>query len=391
MHSKAIRSVTSSKLPLLSYTASISTSIRASGVGLSLVIQNNLPISASGFQMRHYITHAEYASDEYYKALPRYPLKLSRDPTSIFMITCKVVGIEVIKAPFGLFFHLLCPNIMAKKIKNKNPLSLTVTLSEVTKLKQITEDIRKNHTSLPSVLLHEENGASLKGFSFGSPWNSHMGLSTHFFYSQSTLPQELSIDLVKKGVITEEKWIKIYDDWCIKNYVDVSNPSYTSKMERLYDSQYTIDARRYYHRCLLAWYKDDEMYDNVRRFIIGHELSHLHHYDPIKLNFLSIFSYFLAVSTLNSFVIPLIPWSILTLYISRLAETRCDKWSAQLDNRSLRGGIKYFEEAEKNKELFFTKYPELNNPSLRRMYQLISTHPSHKERLEKLRTYSPRL
>jgi len=354
--------------------------------------QNNgysigLTFAVPGIADKRAYSVSYYASDEHYKTLPRlsfserYPL-IKRGLTPMLKSILSPLVTTILNFTSNKRYcefysdHFEGNNLEKAKIA-------TMVRDTVTQ----TNSAKIDRVSLETARL--DHGIA---YCFGPSWDPCIGLFPGFFYTKETLPNELSLDKLQDNRMTEDEWVRAYEIWLLNKHVDKIEPSdswiakksHSLTMKKLYKSQLTVDARRLFYRSMLTYYQSPEVYDDVRRFIIGHELSHLYHNDTMKPSFF-LAAQLLSIAALQSSALAcIVPFFILQQYVSRSQEKRCDRWSANMNTST--GGIRLFEDLNEHSKLLLNKYPELQYSMWKSsILELASTHPGHLERAQLLK------
>ena len=363
---------------------------------------------------RYYSIHQ--ASEEYYEKLPRLPKEM-RHP--IFYNFTRPMLSNFIIEPFLTFVYARFPKHVASSItterqsdKRKGFSNTSFTASHMRSLMYLPNERKDNDedklTSMAKEMIIQNNlkfsrvptiltddisqfpelfaGAA----AIGSIYDPYIILFPGFLYSANTLPKDLSVLNVSDEHKNKDEWILKYETWLIKEYINNSNKE---KIDKLFDSQFSIDFRRLFYGTMLTYYQSPEIYDNVRKFLIGHEMSHLYNNDLLA----SVPHIGIQLLLLKFY------WPLLLLDfpirrgISRIVEKRCDMDSIKWGGKEARlGGIRVFEDVIKMSKIMSEKYPELKYSKLGSnffqklryaklrsdFFRMIAVHPDHKTRLD---------
>ena len=181
------------------------------------------------------------------------------------------------------------------------------------------------------------------------------------------LPSNLSVDRINAKTISVDEWISNFEFWLLNEFTEGHDP---------FSSKLTVDT---YRLCLQLWLKafcNQELYQKLTDFLLGHELGHIHHADHLKNC--------LATLGLQLLAFPLTPFvpQILNAVNNCSSEKRADLFSVDhLGGEE--AAIWFFQEVQKIQTILAEKYPELVIEKKQTVLSRFDkTHPSPAERIK---------
>jgi hypothetical protein len=165
-----------------------------------------------------------------------------------------------------------------------------------------------------------------------------------------------------------DQWIKSFNLWLTEQFIQDENPR----------SQFEADIHTEHLKLWLKAFLDQNLYQAVFNFMVGHELGHIYHGDQPKRALIKL--------CLQIFAFPILPFTTqVTNVLTRHCEKRADLFSVnKLGERD--AAIWFFQELQSIRKTITEKYPELEKmEKLRVLNYLNRTHPNLAERIHYLK------
>jgi hypothetical protein len=182
------------------------------------------------------------------------------------------------------------------------------------------------------------------------------------------LPEHLKLSKLDAQEITEDQWIKEFEQWLPSHFVTNSIKKAKSKFE--------IDSRRMFMKVWLQLFRNQDVYNKSVEFILGHELAHIKNCDGLKAA--SVCFAWDMLSFATGGIIALLSDKV-TKAASRGYEKAAEKFSANKTGNGQAGSL-FFQYILNGNKSLLNKYPELRHSSTD------SSHPSEVERIRYLTT-----
>ncbi len=212
---------------------------------------------------------------------------------------------------------------------------------------------------------------NMKFGAVGSPNNAKVHLSPIALMEPEDLPEELKLEKLDQGILTEDQWVEQCHKWVFEKFTYNNLAAQT---------QLSIDRNKEFLRSQLYLLKKPEERNKVYESILGHEFGHIVHRHNLKTSLVSLAWQLLCIPTL---FIPILFRNQVINYVGRLQEKEADLFSASsIPHDGLELGFKMFSEMHKK---LYRLYPERYSADGEHLFDTV--HPPIHERLEYLREF----
>jgi len=311
-----------------------------------------------------------------YDELPKYK-PYSKSRWDKFVID-PFLNYGLIIPPIVMLIKMGCAKNVFPNISNKSKLSEKAN-KDLTVLDHKIEDIaekigltRKKIKGLHIMVKKKLSLISIKLWNI--PGQEVIFLSPLYLLNPVDLPDDLKLDSLKKNE-DFDKWLLRFEKWMYEEYLDNENVKYKSQFQ--YDSM---------KERVKAWVKlaKENQLEDVKEFLLGHELSHLKHKHTLQQLVLELACHIIsgaigvAVAAAMCLLIPALPHVILAILVgtvvtltllfitskmllvfSRFQEKQADMTCAKKTGKAS-GGIRSFHFCQKWNVNLLTRYYEIS-------------------------------
>lgn len=239
--------------------------------------------------------------------------------------------------------------------------------------------------------------------SMGHKGNGHVLIPPHFLMRKEDLPDNLSLEKLDNGTLTEDAWIENFEKWLFNDQL---------KTDYLYSRGKLTDADKTNLKAWLRLFRNPD-YDRMIDWVMAHELGHVDHSDSYRIALMQLCSFFVALGVAAAIVASIVlflPTSLfLTVALSiilgnisfnlafklftdiiftgpqRKNETRADEFATKI-TQDPEAGMLFFKDVMETLKAYRAAHPELKHMFSENGDTIGNRkHPLYADRIEHLR------
>jgi hypothetical protein len=223
------------------------------------------------------------------------------------------------------------------------------------------------------VLTNHGAGSSYPAASGSAFHQPSIHIPPQWLLKPDDIPPRLSLTQLSScsDPLIVDQWIKSFSFWLTEQFIQDKKPA----------SQLEADLYTEHLKLWLKAFLDQNLYQAVFNFMIGHELGHIYHADQPKRALIKL--------CLQMLTFPMFPFTSQAANVfTRHCERRADLFSVnKLGERN--AALWFFQELQNIRQPIVEKYPEIEEmEKLRLLNYLNQTHPTLAERIDYLRNCS---